>query len=106
MILTVDTATYHLSFAAGKWEYGMTTLHGPHLTSPARASLAGLPPFRIAGAFRWRDENTLELVLRFIESPHTERISVHFNQNKVSATVQNSFDFGKKQTRVWEGITI
>ena len=103
LTLTTDTATYQLSFGQGKWEKGTTTLHGPHLTSLAKASMTGLAPFRTVGSYRWKDDNTIELVLRFIESPHTRTISCHFDQNKMSATVQNSFSFGKSPT-VWEGV--
>lgn len=96
LTLQTDTAAYQLSFGSGKWAAGKTTLHGPHLTSPAKASLTGLPPFRTAGSYRWKDANTLELVLRFIESPHTQTIDCHFDPGKMSATIYNSFDFAHK----------
>ncbi|HMH23578.1 MAG TPA: serine hydrolase [Puia sp.] len=96
--MTTDAATHRMAFGSGKWEEGLTTLPGPHLTSRARASMTGLPPFEVAGSYRWIDESTVELVLRYIESPHTETITCHFDQNKLSASVQNSFDFGKKTT--------
>jgi CubicO group peptidase (beta-lactamase class C family) len=104
LTITEDGIVYPLAFTAGKWEKGMTTLHGPHLTSKARANLTGLPPFQIAGTWRWSGENKLELVLRFIESPHTQRITCLFDAGKMSAatkmsaTIQNSLDFGKKST--------
>ena len=94
--LKTDTATYQLSFGLGKWAEGQTGLHGPHLTSPARASLTGLPPFKIVGSYHWKDANTLELVLRFIESPHTQTIECHFDHDQLSATIANSFDFAHK----------
>ncbi|HWK08334.1 MAG TPA: serine hydrolase [Puia sp.] len=94
--LQTDSATYPLSFGSGKWVEGTTTLHGPHLTSAAKASLTGLPPFRTAGSYRWKDTNTLELALRFIESPHTQTFECHFDSDKMSVTIYNSFDFAHK----------
>src|SRR5206468_7337971 len=73
-----DTANYNLNFGSGKWQIGETTMHGPYLINAAN-SQKGLPPFKIAGDYTWKDENTLELVLRYIESPHTETMLCHLN---------------------------
>ena len=101
--LKTDTATYQLVYGACKWAEGQTTLHGPHLTSPARASLTGLSPFKTVGSYHWKDAHTLELVLRFIESPHTQTIDCHFDQDQLTATIANSFDFAHKSTLTLTG---
>ena len=95
-ILT-DTAVYKISFGSGKWNPGETTMHGPYLVERAKENLKGLPPFKIDGSYNWKDDNTLELVLRYIESPHTEKLVCHFDGNKISVSMQNSFDYGKKE---------
>jgi hypothetical protein len=35
--------------------------------------------------------------LRYIESPHTEAITCHFDQNKILVEIQNSFQPAAKQ---------
>ncbi len=96
LTLATDTAAYTIGFDAGAWEKGTTTMHGPYLLTGAKATLKGLPPFITAGDYLWEDENTLRLVLRYIESPHTETLVCRFNGNAISVELQNSFDYGKK----------
>jgi Beta-lactamase len=95
--LKTDTANYKMSFGSGKWEAGATAMHGPYLVAAAKGNLTGLPPFKIDGAYTWKDEHTLALTLRYIESPHTETITCHFDQNKVLVEIQNSFQPAEKQ---------
>lgn len=80
----INSANYNFSFGSGQWIPGETTLPGPDLLLHAKAHFVGLPPAKVTGSFGWKDENTLELVLRYIESPHTETISCTFDKNKVS----------------------
>ncbi|WP_206106553.1 serine hydrolase domain-containing protein [Ilyomonas limi] len=92
-LLTVktDTATYNLSFGAGKWEKGETTMRGPYLVN-GNHSLAGLPAFKIADDYTWMDDNTLKLVMRYIESPHTETITCHFDGKAITVDLKPSFN--------------
>ncbi|MCW3091120.1 MAG: serine hydrolase [Ferruginibacter sp.] len=92
-----DTATYKLNFGASKWQMGQTTKKGPSLVSAAKASYVGLPALKIAGSYRWIDEHTIELLLRYIESPHTEKITCHFDGNQFSADIENSFEYGRRK---------
>ncbi len=91
LMMQNDTAVYELAFGSGEWLNGETTRRGPYLLTVAKASLTGLPPFKVAGSYIWDDENTLKLVLRYIESPHTETMICHFDQNKISVDIQYSF---------------
>jgi len=50
-----------------------------------------LPPLRVAGAYGWDDAWTLRLVLRYIESPHTETLVSRFDGDEVEVTVTWSF---------------
>ena len=93
--LKIDTAIYSLAFGSGHWEYGDTTLPGPYLFPMAKSLFAGLPPFRIAEAYRWADPQTLELTLRYIESPHTETILCHFDKSRINMELRESFNPGK-----------
>jgi CubicO group peptidase (beta-lactamase class C family) len=82
--MMIDSARYNFSLGSGRWITGETSLHGPNLLLLAKAHFVGLPPAKVAGSFGWKDENTLELVLRYIESPHTETITCNFDKNNVS----------------------
>jgi len=95
--LKADSTDFLLTFGAGNWITGETTKPGPNLFGLARAHFTGLPPSKVAGSYGWKDDNTLELVLRYIESPHTERMICKFDRNKISVNIQYSNDFGSKQ---------
>lgn len=88
--IKTDTATHAITFGPRRWHEGETTRKGPYLVSKAQNNLNGLPPFRIAGEYNWRDENKLELILRYIESPHTETIVCHFDENKLKIELRSS----------------
>jgi CubicO group peptidase (beta-lactamase class C family) len=90
--IKTDTASYYLNFGLGDWQTGETTLHGPYLVREAKNSLGGLPPFKVAGAYKWLDGSTLELVLRYIESPHSETLLCHFDGDNVTLQIKRSFN--------------
>ncbi|MBN9384919.1 MAG: serine hydrolase [Chitinophagaceae bacterium] len=90
-----DKGAYTIPFGHGKWARAETPRSGPSLLTGAVSHDLGLPPFQTAGSFYWIDENTLELVLRYIESPHTERMVCHFNGNDIRVEDTNSFEYGK-----------
>jgi CubicO group peptidase (beta-lactamase class C family) len=80
--IKTDTSSYDLSFGSGSWHFGETSMHGPNLFSRSKGNLTGLPPFKIAGAYTWKDDQSLELTLRFIDCMHTERITFTFGKDK------------------------
>jgi len=84
-------------FGSGKWVLGETDKKGPYLVAGAKGYLGGLAPFKVAGSYRWIDENTLELQLRYIESPHTEIITVTFDAGGAMMEIGNSFTNNKRQ---------
>lgn len=98
--LNSNTGTYPLKFGARKWEAGTTTKLGPSLVLRARNHFAGLPPSKIVGAYVWKNSNTLQLQLRYIDSPHTETLTCQFNGDRVSIDVQNSFEKNKKYPEI------
>ena len=95
--VTIKTSldTYQLSFGSGKWQFGETTKLGPTLI-PAKAHFVGLPIPKVAGSYYWNNEKSLELTLRYIESPHTERIICNFDKDKITIDIQNSTTPGSK----------
>lgn len=91
---------YEMKFGAGKWIEAETTRTGPNLLKGAKAHNAGLPPEKIAGCYNWKDDNTLELILRYIESPHSEKFICKFNRNKIAVEYQPSMAFGEAQPMI------
>lgn len=67
----------------GAWQRGDTALPG----MPPRLSPAGAPPsgtlHPYVGAGAWTDEATFELLLRFLETAHHDRLSVRFSGAQV-----------------------
>jgi hypothetical protein len=90
-----DTALYRLTFGDGRWATGWTTRPGPNLLTGAIHHDVGLPAFPTAGGYQWIDDHTLKLVLRYIESPHSETMICHIDGNKLTIEDQNSFQYGK-----------
>ncbi|HSN50339.1 MAG TPA: hypothetical protein VLR52_03830 [Bacteroidales bacterium] len=88
--MVVNSTPYNFSFGSGKWAEGETTLLGPNLLMAAKAHFVGLGPSKVAGSFAWNDEKTLELVLRYIESPHSETIICKFDGNKIAMDLRYS----------------
>jgi CubicO group peptidase (beta-lactamase class C family) len=92
--LQKDSATYQLAFATGKWMPGETNLDGPSLLAGDKEDISFLRPYKVDGSYTWLDKNTLELKLRYIESPHSEIITCKFDNGQLTATVVPSFNYG------------
>ena len=101
--LKTDSVTHRIPFGFGKWELSETTKFGPYLVARAKANRVGLPTFKVAGSYDWKDEKTLEMTLRYIESPHTETITCTFEDEKVSVDFQNIFNKNQKR-KISKGI--
>ncbi|HEY4874940.1 MAG TPA: hypothetical protein VIH86_05170, partial [Puia sp.] len=93
--LQTGKGNYQFNFGAGKWQFGETNMPGPSLVSTAIENFSMLFPAKVAGAYTWKDANTLQLVLRYIESPHTETFTCHFDGNKITIDAARSLDFGR-----------
>jgi CubicO group peptidase (beta-lactamase class C family) len=83
--------SWELGFGKDKWVKGTTTRPGPNLLLGARGHLAGIPPVQTAGIYRWKDEKTLELTLRYIESPHTEILTCTFDGDRITIDIKYSY---------------
>ena len=73
---------------------------GPSLTGSAIENRSMIFPSKIAASYTWKDANTLELVLRYIESPHSEIFTCHFHDDKLGIEVARSLDFGKNKIMI------
>jgi len=81
--LVDDRGAHTIPVRAGEWAFSETNRRGPYLVARAKNSLTGLPPFKVACAYRWLDDGALELTLRYIESPHTEMLLCRFAGDRI-----------------------
>jgi Beta-lactamase len=98
--MKTSTDTYNLIFGSGQWKIGQTNKQMVTLISGARENYALLLPHKIAGSYYWKDDQTLVLTLRYIETPHTETTICHFDGNKVTVDIENSWQYGSKKTEI------
>ena len=87
-----DSASYRIGFGSGKWVMSETGKLGPYLVARARANRSEFTSYKIAGSYHWKTDNTLELFLRYVESPHTEVIRCTFDGDNVKMDFENSFN--------------
>ena len=98
LVLNTTSDTYNLFYGAGKWKSGQTNKPGPSLVSTFKENYALLSPYKVAGNFFWKDDQTLIMQLRYIESPHMETITLHTEGNKLTMDIDYSLNFGLNQT--------
>ena len=96
VFMRTDKGSFKLSFGAGQWVQGETMKLGPSLVLAAKNHFAGLPPSKIAGSYSWVNDTTLELTLRYIDSPHTEVYTCHFDKNQLLVDYEVSFNKKEK----------
>lgn len=96
-IMNTGNDTYNLLFGWGSWKAAQTNKPGPYSVSAARENWAILSPYKVAGNFFWKDDQTLVLQLRYIESPHTEIFTVHFDGKQMTLDIERSFDYNLKK---------
>jgi hypothetical protein len=99
--LRKGSSDYTLNFGPAQWHYGITELPGPNLVP--NKNIDTLRPFKVAGSYTWLDDNSIELTLRYIESPHTETITCVFLDNKVGVSFKNMFT-SKDDIKLIEGL--
>lgn len=92
LTLNTDSLKHEIDFGLGQWVRSATTKYGPYLVARARANRTGLAPFKTAASYRWVDKHTVEMTLRYIESPHTETIRFNFDDPYTTIAFKNSFN--------------
>ena len=91
LTVKANNKDYVIPFGAGKWVIAETDLSGPDILSRSGALAAN----KIAGSYSWKDDSTLELVLRYIESPHSIRITCVFDKEDLVANFHLSIPPGQ-----------
>lgn len=95
MMETADS-TYRIPFGNGRWVESTTGKDGPDLIRRRGA----LTSFLTAGAYTWSDDGMLDLVLRYIESPHHIEMKCRFD----GATMKMDFFVSTPPGKTTEGI--
>jgi hypothetical protein len=98
--LDTDSADHQLNFGNGKWEMGQTTKLGPYLVAGAQHNRVGLPAYKVDGAYAWKDDKTLELTLRYVESPHLQTMVLNFDGDSVMIDDVNLMNRNTRRTPV------
>ena len=101
LTLNTDSIAHQIDFGSGKWMQGTTTKYGPYLVAAAQTNRKGLTPFKTEASYQWVNDKTVELTLRYIESPHTEIITGRFEGDDASLAFSNSFN---KSVRTYKAI--
>jgi hypothetical protein len=92
MVTFTDSITHRISFGQNKWIAGETARYGPYLVGSFKGNRKGLPGFKVRSSYNWKDSSTLQLTVRYIESPHTEFITCKFEKGEVLLEFTNSFN--------------
>jgi hypothetical protein len=78
---------YPLKCGLVKWVQGQTSMPG----TPPKLTSGDLGPIsKVAASGTWKDENTFEMLWRFIETPHHDTVSCRFDGDKVKVEFLNS----------------
>jgi CubicO group peptidase (beta-lactamase class C family) len=81
---------YPIACGVGRWQRGETDLPG----TPPRLISGGAPKkgtkARLAASGAWTDQNTLQMVLRYYETPHHDTVTCRFDGDKVQLGFMNS----------------
>jgi hypothetical protein len=70
MITTKDSTKHTFKLGFRTWGIGKSNLVGPYMLRAARVDLAKKAPFDYAGSFRILEDQSVEITLRYFESPH------------------------------------
>ncbi|MGZ3944361.1 MAG: hypothetical protein ACXVJB_05425, partial [Mucilaginibacter sp.] len=95
--LQVGANTYNINFGNGKWVADETKWLGPYLLNGAKEDFSLLQPSKTEGSYAFTDPSTLQLKLRYIESPHSETVTLHITGSDVTATLEKSFQYGNNK---------
>ncbi|MEP7323208.1 MAG: ChbG/HpnK family deacetylase [Saprospiraceae bacterium] len=95
--LSYDSIKYSIPFGKGKWILSETSKLGPYLVAAGLHNRVGIGPFKVAGAYTMTGDKTIEFILRYIESPHTEIIRINTDGDKISIDDESIFNRNNKR---------
>ncbi|GAB1450331.1 hypothetical protein MASR2M47_03870 [Draconibacterium sp.] len=77
-------------FGANTWIQGETNKPVNNLAAQPNDLILKLAPFKVVGAYSFPDENSLELTVRYIESPHTDFYLCKAKGDSIFVEISNS----------------
>ena len=84
--LGAGDASFTIPLGHGAWVNSETGLSGPNIISKPGA----LTSNKIAAAYTWTDDSTIEVIMRYIESPHHIKITGRFDGSSADVNVRYS----------------
>lgn len=91
------------TFGANEWIQGETNKPVNSLAAQPNDQILKLAPFKVVGAYSFPDENTLELTVRYIESPHTDYYLCKVDGDSISVEISNSRT-QRKNPEIYKGV--
>jgi hypothetical protein len=69
------------------WQTGNTSMPG---TPPKLTKTTGITDSKIAASGTWKDEQTFQMTWRFVETPHYDTVTCHFDGDNLKIDFLNS----------------
>lgn len=90
-ITTTDKKEHAIPLGFNRWTFSETDLHGPNLFRRAPVRFDLLAPYKLASSFRWTDSQTLEITVRYYESPHRWIFTMKMENGKMKLKLVTSY---------------
>jgi CubicO group peptidase (beta-lactamase class C family) len=79
---------FEMNFGNGFWSVGETAKQGPYML--AGVSMLNWPSlYKVAGAYRWKGTNTMELLLHYTEGTHPQTYLCKFDGDDISIEIKD-----------------
>lgn len=88
---TKDQKIHSIPLGLKQWKLSENHLIGPYSLRSVPANLETFAPFKVAGNYFWKDENTIEMNIRYIESPHHWKMTYRVQGDTLNLQVINSY---------------
>jgi CubicO group peptidase (beta-lactamase class C family) len=88
---TKDQKTHLIPLGLNEWQLSENRMIGPYSLRSVPAHLDTFAPFKVAGNYVWNNENTIEMTIRYIESPHHWKIIYQVQGDQLKLQAINSY---------------
>lgn len=88
---TKDQKIHQIPLGLNEWKLSENRLIGPYSLRSVPAHLDTFAPFKVAGSYFWKDDQTIEITLRYIESPHHWKMIYKIQGDQLNLQVINSY---------------
>lgn len=78
---------HEMNFGNGYWLYGDTARPGPYIVQGANLNWPSL--YKVAGVYRWKYGNTMEMMLSYLEGTHPQVYQCKFDKDTVEIEVKD-----------------